>query len=95
MMDKLLELVNSSELNEQNILIVYYIKGFLSGIKRSLYSEVNKIKEEDLYSCDFDNISITQISQGVKVDNYDGTEIMNEVKEMNEKLKKVQESIKK
>jgi hypothetical protein len=93
--DKLLELVNSSELNEQNILIVHYIKGFLSGIKRSLYGEVNKIKEEDLYSYDFQNISIIQISQGVKVDNYDSNEIMNGVKEMNEKLRKIQESIKK
>jgi hypothetical protein len=69
--DKLLELVNSSELNQENILIVHYIKGFLSGIKRSLYSEVSKIKEEDLYSYGFENLSIKQISQGVKLDNYD------------------------
>jgi hypothetical protein len=59
--DKLLELVNSSELNQNNIRIVHYIKGFLSGIKRSLYVEVNNIDDDsNLYLSKYDNITIKQ-----------------------------------
>ena len=93
--DKLVELVNTSELNEDNILIVYYIKGSLTGIKSHLYCEINNINYDDLYFSNFENMTIKQISEGFKVESYDRTEVMNEVKEMNEKLKKVQESIKK
>jgi hypothetical protein len=91
---RLLEIVDSG-VNDDNIFTIHYTDSFLKTMKRHLYCEINNINIDDLYFSNFDKISTKQISEGFKVENYDRTEIMNEVKEMNEKLKKVQESIKK
>lgn len=91
---RLLEIVDSG-VNEDNIFTIHYTDSFLKTMKRHLYCEINNINIDDLYNSNFDKITTKEILEGFKVEKYSRTEIMNDVKEMNEKLRKFQESRKK
>lgn len=89
--DKVVELINSDELNSDKIVITDFIEGFLEGTKRNLYCRVNKINEEDLYDVDFDKISIKEISEGIKVGYIDKDidEVLSKVNKLNEDLENI------